>query len=64
MEQSDIILLLDKKFSVNPVTCPNEGVPTKIGGNITSVHGNLTVHKSGAFLVCGPCGHNEPVGRT
>lgn len=65
MEMSDIINLLDKKFSgANAVPCPNEGKPVKSqNGNAYKEHGGLGVHKSGSMLICGRCGYNEPIGR-
>jgi len=61
---SDIILALDKKYSgANAVPCPNEGKALKVGNKSFSEHGNMGVHSSGAFLICGRCGAQEPTSR-
>lgn len=64
MTLSDIVSMLDKKYHTSPVPCPNEGVEVKMRSNVVSdVHGNLTVHGTGNYLVCGRCGYNVAVGR-
>lgn len=67
MEHSDMIALLDKKFhkfSPDAIICPNDGMNAKLpqSGVVHKEHGALVVHKSGSFLVCGPCGHQQFIG--
>lgn len=57
----DLVNLMDKKYSgKNAVPCPREGQEGKVGTLTTSYHGNLAVHGSGAYLVCGVCGASVP----
>lgn len=65
MTNADIIHILDKKYSgEGAVPCPNEGQKVKDNANrIRTDHGSMGVHVSGAFLVCGVCGANQPVAR-
>lgn len=62
MTHADMIHLLDQKYSgEGAIQCPNEGVSVKLqNGLVRSNHGALGVHNSGAYLVCGLCGHNQP----
>lgn len=55
----EFVSLLDQKYSgENAVPCPNEGeAVTSQNGQKYTEHGNLTVHGSGAYLVCGRCGY-------
>lgn len=63
-EHADMIHVLDMKYFKEPVPCPNEGQPIPSqNGKKYSEHGNMQVHGSGAFIVCGRCGYQEPVGR-
>ena len=56
--------LLDRKYANEPVPCPNEGRQVKMGcGVVRDNHGNMAVHNSGAYLVCGLCGANQPIAR-
>lgn len=63
MDLTDIVLQFDQKFSGDgAVACPNEGKPIKHGNaRVYTEHGTLSVHKSGAFLVCGRCNYQQPV---
>lgn len=56
---------LDTKYTKEPVPCPNEdrAVTLKQSQTTRSLHGNLVVHGSGAFLVCGLCGYQQPIAR-
>lgn len=64
MTHSDMVSMLEKKYGAEPVQCPNEGKPVtlNLSKRTVSDHGNLAVHSSGAFLVCGVCGFQLPVG--
>lgn len=61
----DFVGDLDRKYSQEPVPCPNEGTRVTLKqSQITSEHhGNMAVHGSGAYLVCGLCGTQTPIGR-
>lgn len=64
MTVSDIVSMLDRKFYQDPIQCPKEGTEVRSQtGRVFTEHGNLTVHGSGAYIVCGRCGYNQPVGR-
>lgn len=65
MDLTDIVSLLDRKYSdVDAIPCANEGLEVKMQcGQKRTEHGILGVHKSGAYLVCGVCGYNQPVAR-
>ena len=64
MDLADIYALLDRKYRDNPVPCPNEGKPARFpSGRVSDIHGNLHVHGSTHYLVCGTCGHQEPIAR-
>lgn len=65
MEQSDIVNMMDKKYSGDGrVVCPNEGVQAKMQcGQVRSEHGAMGVHSSAAYLVCGVCGSTYPTSR-
>lgn len=74
MTHAEMISVLDKKYSrsryeskdlpSDAVVCPNEGKSVKSqNGKLYSDHGDLVVHASGAFLVCGRCNYQHPVGR-
>lgn len=66
MTNADIVHDLDKKYSgENAVACPNEGIMATLpqSGVKSEQHGNMTVHGSGAFLVCGMCGAKQPTAR-
>jgi hypothetical protein len=58
--------IMDQKYSgANAVKCPNEGKRVKLpqsGAEFTE-HGDMQVHGSGAFLVCGVCDNKLPIGR-
>jgi hypothetical protein len=65
MNQSDLVALLDKKFSgEKAIMCPNQGKPAALVQSkiTTSDHGRLAVHGSGTQLVCGICGYTQAVG--
>lgn len=62
----EFVNLLDKKYSgKGAVNCPNEGKIVKLpqSGIAHQFHGKMAVHGSGAYLVCGVCGAQQPVGR-
>lgn len=66
MTNADIVHDLDMKYSgADSVPCPNEGKLAKLAqSNVESrTHGAMTVHGSGAYLVCGLCGANQPTAR-
>lgn len=65
MNHADIIHSLDVKYgwkSPDAVTCPNDGNAVKLpqSGVSHREHGNMVVHQSGAYLVCGVCGAKHP----
>ena len=63
MDHADIVLMLDKKYSENPVPCPNDGLEVKMQcKKVRTDHGHLGVHKSASALVCGVCGYQLPIG--
>jgi hypothetical protein len=60
------IIKLDQRFAgKGAVKCPHDGKPAKLqlSEKTVSDHGHLAVHGSGAFLICGICGYQQPVGR-
>lgn len=60
---SELVYELDKKYNQYPMPCPNEGKLTKVTPNYsTDVHGNMGVHASGHYLVCGICNTKLPIG--
>ena len=61
MTGSDLVFLLDRKYyGAGAVPCPNEGVQVKQANRVFTEHGNMGVHGSGAYLVCGRCGQTAP----
>lgn len=61
----DFVNELDRKYTKEPIACINEGKPAilKQSQITSSLHGNLVVHGSGAFLICGLCGYQQPIAR-
>lgn len=59
------VSILDRKYAAEPVPCPNEGSQTKLpqSNHVSSVHGNMQVHGSGSYLVCGLCDMKIAIGR-
>lgn len=64
MTHADIVYTLDMKYAREPVQCPNDGTPSKSGnGQSYTEHGNLNVHSSGSYLICGRCEYKYMIGK-